>query len=174
MVRAERWQTFCKLFSTEIDIEYREPKKVVEVLFHPSWGGGGSEVWNLLENKRLKTPLSDHLHHLFSEWATSFATLMPDFEMLFERFEVLGAFAYLDMSSREQIDQAIQSTREFVWMPMGRAGWHERIADKIIVELQKEPMRSELLGAGFAKGNVDRLVSYVTNFKRMADRLRWT
>jgi hypothetical protein len=58
-------------------------------------------------------------------------------------------------------------------MPLGRAGWHTANAEKIIAEIQKDPMRSALIKAGFAKGDGEFLDAFVANFQRIAGRMRF-
>jgi hypothetical protein len=173
LTRSERWRALHQLFSVDIDLQYREPKRAIEVLFPHCWDGGGKDIWNQIEKQNLKTPLSDHLHSLFTEWGASFAALTPDFQLLFERFEILGALAYLEANTREEIEKTLRDSQDFLWMPVGRSLWHERNTETILTETQKEPMKSELAKAGFASGNGDMLNLYGANFKRMSGRLRW-
>jgi SIR2-like protein len=173
LVRAQRWQLLHELFVSSIDMEYQEPKKTVEVLLPTSWDGGGRDVWNQLEKQNLKTPLSDHLLKVFTAWGSSFATLTPDFELLFEQYEILGAFAYLETNSKEELDDALKTNNDYIWMPLGRSGWHESNSDKILTGIQNNPAKAELVKAGFAKGSLDLFDSYVANFRRIALRMRW-
>ena len=53
-------------------------------------------------------------------------------------------------------------------MPGGRALWHS--ADKLLSEIQAEPIKTALLKAGFAKGDPEFLDLCVKNFKRIAAR----
>ena len=45
-------------------------------------------------------------------------------------------------------------------------------ADKLLSDMQAEPMKSALLTAGFAKGDAEFLDLFVRNFKRIAARMR--
>lgn len=58
-------------------------------------------------------------------------------------------------------------------MPVGRVGWHERNGDKLISEIEAEPMKTTLLKAGFAKGDAEFLDLSIQNFRRIASRMRW-
>jgi hypothetical protein len=142
-------------------------------LFPHCWQGGQRDLWNQLETKNLKTPLSDHLYSLFTEWGASFAPLTPNFQSLFERFEILGALAYLEAKSKEEIESTLKNGEDFLWMPLGRSLWNERNADTILTEIQKEPMTSELVKAGFANGDGAILSLHVANYRRVAGRFRW-
>jgi hypothetical protein len=172
LTRSQRWRTLHRLFSADFDLQYREPKRAIEVLFPHCWHGGGSDLWNQLEANNLKTPLSDHLYSLFTEWGASFAPLTPNFQSLFERFEILGALAYLEAKPKEEIERTLNG-EEFLWMPLGRSLWNERNAETILTEIQKEPMKSELVKAGFANGDGAALSLHVVNYKRVSGRFRW-
>jgi hypothetical protein len=60
---------------------------------------------------------------LFTEWSKSFAGLVPDFELMFERFEVLGVLAFLEQHSKDDVMATMSgpAPHNFSWM--GRAGW---------------------------------------------------
>jgi phosphoglycolate phosphatase-like HAD superfamily hydrolase len=101
LIRAERWNTLHQLFSALIDQQYREPVRAIDCLFLWDWKGTENEAWKQIEGRdQLRTPLSDHLLELFTNWGTGFAALTPDFELLFERFELLGALAYLEKKQK--------------------------------------------------------------------------
>jgi hypothetical protein len=112
------------------------------------------------------------LYSLFTEWGVSFAPLTPNFQSLFERFEILGALAYLEAKPKEEIERTLNG-EEFLWMPLGRSLWNERNAETILTEIQKEPMKSELVKAGFANGDGTVLSLHVVNYKRVSGRFRW-
>jgi len=109
------------------------------------------------------------------EWGKSFVGLVPDFELTFERCEVLGSLAHLERNEKNSVQTglAAQTQNAWTWMPVGRAGWHESNADKLLSDIQTEPMKSALLKAGFAKGDAEFLDLFVQNFKRIAGRMRW-
>jgi hypothetical protein len=117
--------------------------------------------------------LSDHLFELFTRWGSSFAALTPDFEQMFEMSEVLGSLTHLEDTSKQDIQEALKNPQDFARVPVGRASWHTANADKILAEIQKDPMRSELIKAGFAKGDGDYLDVMVANFQRVARRMRF-
>lgn len=77
LARAERWKTLHDLFSLSMPREERDPKRVVNSLFLWDWKGWDDNLWNNVEgfmtgNNRRKTPLSDHLLDIFSEWGDAF------------------------------------------------------------------------------------------------------
>jgi hypothetical protein len=69
--------------------------RVVNSLFLWDWKGWDDNLWNNVEgfttgNGRRKTPLSDHLLNIFSEWGEAFLGVPTDNALLFDRFEALG------------------------------------------------------------------------------------
>jgi len=103
--------SYMLCFRSTIDREDKESLRIVEVLFLTKWRGGHQE-WKQIEGlKDRKTPLSDHLFGLFTEWTKSFSGVMPNFELLFERFEVLGSLAYWKEMRRHTFDKPWRATR---------------------------------------------------------------
>src|SRR5690606_14840847 len=92
LTKAKRWKTLHQLFSAVLALEHREPQRVVSTLFLWSWAGGEQQLWQNLEGlEKRKTPLSDHLLEVMTEWKKSLVGVDGDFELLFERFEMMGA-----------------------------------------------------------------------------------
>jgi hypothetical protein len=122
-----------------------------------------------------KTPLSDHLLTIFEEWGQSFVGLIPDFERLFERFEMLGSLAYLEQNDKDTLKAALNGNPQqaFAWMPVGRAGWHTSNAQKIISEMQSEAPKKLYSAPDSRKAIRKFLELFVTNFSRVAGRMRW-
>jgi hypothetical protein len=176
LTRAERWSALHRLFSAVIGRQYKEPIRTVEILFLWAWKGTENEAWKQIEGlERRKTPLSDHLLTLFSEWSKNFAGLTPDFELMFERFELLGSLAYFERYAKADIQAGLAGNPQepAEWVPFGRASWHESNGDKLLAEVQAEPLKTALMKADFARGDPEFLDFFVANFKRMAARIRW-
>ena len=176
LTRTERWSTLHSLLDSVIFREHREPIRVAESLFLWAWKGGENDAWKQIEGfEKLKTPLSDYLFCLFSEWGKRFIGLAPDFELMFERFEMLGSLAHLERMVKTGIQQELASNPQhgFVWMPVGRAGWHSGNADKLIAEIQVDPMKAALIEAGFAKRDPEFIDIFIHNFRHIAGRMWW-
>lgn len=176
LTRSGRWSVLHDLFDSIVDRQNREPKRAVETLLLWAWKGTENDVWKQMEGlEQHKTPLSDHLYTLFSEWGKRFAGLTPDFELMFERFEVLGSLAHFEANDKADVQRqlAAEARNGWVWMPMGRASWHASNGEKLVAEIQAEPMKAALTQAGFAKGDVELIDLFVGNFKRRAGRMRW-
>jgi SIR2-like domain len=104
LTRAGRWPVLHELFSAPLARQYDDPHRVVEALFLWAWKGGENSHWQRLEGlDRHHTALSHHLLAVFSRWATSFVGVTPDFELLFERFEMLASLAYLEATDTAAI-----------------------------------------------------------------------
>jgi hypothetical protein len=171
LTRSDRWRILHRLFSTTIARQYKEPRRAVEELFLTAWKGAEGNAWKQIEGlERRKTPLSDRLVALFSDWGESFIRLLPDFELMFERFELLASFAHLEKHKKDEVVAEL-SGGNFVWLPMGRASWHSANREKLIAEIQAESMKTTLVKAGFGKGDPEFLDLFVQTFNRMADAI---
>lgn len=177
LTRAGRWKTLHDLFETKIHGNHHESRRLVEILFLHGWDGADANAWKQIEGlQQRKTPFSDHLFLLFTSWAKRFSGLTPDFELEFERFEVLGALAYLEREGTDILRMELsakQGGRDFVWIPVGRVGWNNRDRTKLIQEIQTPTRQEELLNAGFAKGEPEFLSLFIENFQRIAARMQW-
>jgi hypothetical protein len=176
LTRAGRWSALHRLFDAVIDRQHRESVRAIEALFLWAWKGTENDAWKQIEGlERHRTPLSDHLLALFTEWAKRFAGLTPDFELMFERFEMLGSLAYLERSEKADVQQALEGNPQqaWAWMPVGRTGWHSSNAEKLVAELQGEQMRAALTEAGFAGSDPEFVDLFIQNFRRIAGRMRW-
>jgi hypothetical protein len=169
LTRASRWKALHELFEAVIDRKHRKPVRAVEALFL-KWQGSEGHAWKQIEGlEQHKTPLSDYLLTLFTEWSKRFIGLTPDFELLFERFEMLGSLAHLERNEKADIQQAL--ARDWAWMPVGRIGWHENNAERLVSELRSEAMKAALAQAGFAKGDSEFVEVFIQNFERAAARM---
>jgi hypothetical protein len=176
LTRAERWSLLHRLFSSTIERQHKESARTIETLFLWAWSGTEEDAWKQIEGMdKRKTPLSDHLLTIFEEWGQSVVGLIPDFERLFERFEMLGSLAYLEQNDKDTLKAALNGNPQqaFAWMPVGRAGWHTSNAQKIISEMQSEAPKKLYSAPDSRKAIRKFLELFVTNFSRVAGRMRW-
>jgi hypothetical protein len=175
LTRAARWRSLHSLFDFTVDQQYREPLRAIETLFLWAWKGTENDAWKQIEGlEQRRTPLSDHLFELFSEGGKRFAGLTPDFELMFERFEVLGSLAFLERNDKASLQQTLSSAaRDFTWMPIGRASWHGANARKLIGELESSSVKTALTENGFGSGDPEFVDLFIANFKRMMGRAPW-
>jgi hypothetical protein len=176
LTRAARWPALHQFFSTTVPREYNDPKRAVELLHLTAWEGGDNRLWQMLGGyDRRKTALSDRLLEIFAEWGKSFAGSGPDFELLLERFELLGSLAHFEKNGKADIQQSLSGgdRNAWTWMPAGREAWHEKNQRILIEELQAEPTKSALLKAGFAQSEGEFLDLFIQNFRYIAGRMSW-
>ncbi|NTI78589.1 SIR2 family protein [Rhizobium rhizogenes] len=175
LVRAERWETLHQLFTLAMPREDRDPKRLIDTLFLWEWRGEDKAIWQNLDGlKDHKTPLSDHLCDLFRGWAYSFAGVTPDFDLLFDRFEALGALAHLEKIEEAALDETLsRDTTAKERMSVGRIGWRSSGRRAIDHEFRFTATRAELLTAGFAKGSQKYMDLYLTNLGRIASWMEW-
>ncbi|WP_426231659.1 hypothetical protein [Pararhizobium sp. DWP3-4] len=167
LVRAGRWEMLHRLMSAELQNDYRRPTRLIETLFLWTWVGTENDAWKQLPDfEERKTPLSDHLLELTRSWSKTFVGAVPDFELLFERFEVLGSLVYLEGSSKNSLQETLAPEGQDNWafMPVGRSGWNSRNASKLILELQSDNFRLPLLAAGFARMTRNSLICLLRIF----------
>lgn len=178
LVRAERWKTLHELFFATILREDRDPNRIVSTLFLWSWKGTENDVWKHCQGvENRKTPLSDHLLEVMTEWRKSFVGIESNFELLFERFEVLGSLAYFEEYQESYLEEryaASQTSRDRLeWMPVGRSGWNGTTRRTLLQDLENESNAQTLLRAGFAKNSHRFLQLFIENLKRFAGRMGW-
>lgn len=176
LTRSQRWKTLHELLTASWPREYHAPKRVVSMLFLDAWKGERNDLWTQLEDlDNHKTALSDHLLEVMGKWRTSFAGVSSDFELVFERFEVLAALAYIEENSEENLEQALTDSPSelFVRMPVGRVGWHSASLTRLIHELKSESVITALLDSGFAHNSHRFLEIFVESLKRYASRMTW-
>lgn len=178
LTKSSRWPLLLKLFSTTLKADHREPVQVVSTLFLWSWEGGQLELWRHIEGlDRHKTPLSDHLLAVMTRWRNSFVGTEPSFELLFERFELMGSLAALQANDEAELEKALAASPirqdPLAWMPVGRAGWNNSGARTLLQELEEEPRIAALMEAGFANSSRRFLQLFAENFKFWASRMRW-
>lgn len=175
LVRSERWADLHDLFAAQVKRRNSdETKRSVERLFLFAWPGGNKELWQNLEGyERRKTPVSDHLCELFTDWSKSFVGVLPDFVRLFESWEILGSLAHLELEEAAEIDNALAQSppHNYLWFAIGRSGWHRQLREPILTDFLSDRMRPVLLQAGFGKGDDDFLQKSVVNYQRMAGRM---
>lgn len=151
-------------------------QRIVDLLFLWAWKGTENDLWKNIDGfDKRKTPLSDHLLSLMSEWSKSFAGLSPDFELMFERFEALGSLAHLECNEETGLEKSAANAGHdpLTWMPIGRIGWHNSNLERLLQELQSTELRAALAQAGFARRSPRFLELFAENLKRFARRMRW-
>ena len=96
--------------------------------------------------------------------------------MLYERFEVLSSFVFLERVEIDTIRSSleVQDVCNFEWMPVGRTAWHSQMKGRLLAEIGNSKLTSALLGAGFAKGDAEFLQLSIQNFQRISARIEYS
>ena len=173
LTRAQRWPELHALFSSELDRRYSKARRIVDRLFLQVCEGYERKYWQLLEGPENRiTPLSDHLLDVFTGWAKSFAELSPDFELLFDQFELLGSLAYFEQYDKTNLQrkQAQQLQSNQLWMPVGCFAWNKANRERLVKQISSEGLSTSLLDAGFANGRRDCLNMFFKNLDRISDK----
>jgi hypothetical protein len=176
LTRAQRWAALHQLLTVEMFPNHGGFARLVDTLFLWEWKGYEDDLWKQLEGlERRKTALSDHLAALFSEWVKSFAGLTAEFDLLFDRFEMLGSLAHLESMPESDFDLTLtqQGRSDPVRMPVGRIGWATANRRRLLQELEASSTKNALLTAGFANGSERFLELFNINLKRVANYMSW-
>ena len=179
LVRGERWHTLHLLLTETIENRVRSKlQRIVEELFLWSWKGGDNNYWKTLEGfERRKTALSDYLCGLFTEWSGSFVGIVPNFEQLYETWEIIGSLTYCERYGLADLQAAMSGSgaqnTQHIFMPIGRSGWHREIRERILDLIQNGDLKRDLLEAGFAKGQKEFLDATIGIFRIVAGRMEW-
>ena len=175
LLKAQRFGELFKLFSTPVNTGRDYSKTVASRLLLGAWEGMENDPWKLLPGlDKRKTALSDHLHELFQGWTVDYLFTKGEYTSLFEHFELLGALAFITISSdKATLQAAIQGpNRDYVWCPMGRAAWDGQTS-RPIIDSWKGDLQPLLLEAGFAHGDKDYLTLAIDSVGRFASRISW-
>jgi hypothetical protein len=176
LTRERRFQALHNFLKSHIAREDREPVPIVRALSSTLWIGLEDNVWTELEGlDRRYTPFSDHLVSLFQEWGKSFVGLSADFELMFERMELLESLAVFEDNEEAQLESARNSRpgQQFAYTPVGRMGWHSSTYRELTREIQSAPLKQELLDAGFARNSSRMIELFVEALGYAASRMRW-
>lgn len=177
LVRGKRWGTLHRFLSSEIESgANKDLLRIVDVLFLSSWSAGGNEYWHGLEGvENHKTALSDHLCEIFGKWGDSHLGAVPDFQLLYETWEILGSLAYCECYSVEELKPKSPGSAmgDFMSAPVGRSLWNDGTRNRVIRQIQSDELKQVLLEAGFGNGESEHLEEAIRNFQRIAGYFRW-
>ncbi len=177
LVYSQRWAILHNLFTAPTPrMDATKPQRVVDELFLGAWNGGSNDYWKERKDfNNRKTPLSDHLCDIFSDWGNSFLGIVSDSEELYQTWEILASLAYSERHTLVSIQVAISSpTRpDLGWVPVGRSGPDFQTRRRIIERIENSNLKQALLEAGFGNGQPEFLSASVTNYQRIATFLLW-
>ncbi|MYD94612.1 MAG: hypothetical protein F4Y02_13180 [Chloroflexi bacterium] len=163
LVQARRWGVLHRLFDHRIErYQSPEPERLVEVLYAGWWGA--SDHWKLLEGMENNwLALSNHLAELYSEWGGGTMGLLPDFDRLYDTWEVVATLEFMG-----RYTQAELGTGERPFFPLGRFSSGRR--RDVLPRVLTGALVSDLLEAGFSDGSRERLVLAA---RKMGEQRHW-
>lgn len=171
LARSQAWDALHRLLSHQVENPRNSGSaRVVDELFLSAWSAGDNNYWRNLEGfERRKTALSDHLCEVFGDWGDSFLGLVPDFDVLYETWEIVGSLAFCERFRLDELMAATSSTgiQERVWMPIGRSAWHTQTRRQIFEYIKSDDVRQALLDAGFGRGDPMFLNHSMSCFERV-------
>jgi hypothetical protein len=177
LLKGGRHEVLFRWFSRRIATSQRGSKPIVSTLLLGAWAGGDENRWRQLKGlEGRKTPLSDHLHDVLSDWTKDYLLAAREFTRLFEEFEVLGALTFITLrATKEDLIAAHSATgqRDFVSSPIGRAAWDGEHRDAILASFEEPDTRRRLLDAGFARGDDQFLSLALESIRRLMGRISW-
>lgn len=175
LTRSRSWDTLHRFLSQQVESPSSlEPARLVDELFLSAWSGGDNNDWkNLKGLERRMTALSDHLCRVFADWGESFLGLVPDFEFLYETWEVVGSLVFFERYGLDDLRGTSSSLgmQDRVWMPIGRSAWHTQMRRRIFEHINSDDVNQALLDAGFGNGDRESLNRAMICFERAAQRM---
>jgi hypothetical protein len=157
LTREHRWSALHKTLTSKLDhgLVGTKPASTAELLSSGWWEGRRSNLWKTVGNRpNLHTPISDKLCDLAAIWAKSYDNLKTDFELLFERFELLVSLAVFEkypLSDIEKLQSAPDVHARIARMPIGRFIWDSARRTALFEDLKKSDFREALFTAGFGQ-----------------------
>lgn len=168
-VATEQWGSLHAMFNLAVAREYREDKRVVELL--PVWAlfEMGADVMKALPKRDQEyTPLQNHLEALLLPLFRPQFPSEEAFHVAFDRLEVLAALSYAITA----IEKA-----ESYWTLPGSYGWRrenrQRIFGEIRTSLQNLGDRSPYVISGIAGKTAPHGLNNLTQLEKFVQELRW-
>ena len=146
-----RWDILHKILEQRVEVaEWREPQRLVETLYPGCWDGGRG-VWQHLEGMENNwLALSNHLAELLSAWGGESVGLLPDFDRLYDTWEISAAIAFMEKYTPAQL-----GTDQNPSIPLGRFASFYR--PSVVQRVLTDALAADLLEAGFAGGGREKL-----------------
>lgn len=170
LTSVRRFRDLKQLFDIQLHWGRDGTHRAAQSLLLWGWKGGDPDRWKgYIGLERRHTPLSDHLCTVFSKMSREISGPVPDFELLFERFELLAGlsiFGQYDKASMEEHLLRSDDPRAGFSVPAGRMGWDRERRQHLYEELDQRDLQGTLFEAGFAQGDPDIIDLFKKNFDR--------
>jgi hypothetical protein len=157
LTREHRWSALHEILTSELDhgLVGSKSASTADLLSCGWWDGRRSNLWKTVGKRpNPYTPISDRLCGLAGNWAKSYDNLMTDFDLLFERFELLVSLAVFEKYPQSDIEK-LQSLTDLhsriARMPVGRFIWDSGRRTALFEQLKKSEFRESIFAAGFAQ-----------------------
>ncbi len=179
LVRSQAWGKLHLLMGVELDTGYDGTMRIIDAVSPSMWKGDKREVWNHLPDfENRYTPLSDHLTDaVFAKWGKAFLPSTGKLSQDVLLLETLIAIRYLESSDisalRAAMAQENGDGRNFIWVPVRRAGWDREFRRAILPKFEKGEFVESLAQAGFGRRDSDYVSLAIENHNRVAARMHW-
>ncbi len=168
LVTAHKWEALHRLLLHNLKSSHQERDSKVFKLFPGAWSGGEKSVWNLLpkfSKNTKKIPFNMHLSGAIQAWSPHFVGTDPNFQILFARFELIGAFMHFVGSDLPTMEARHLANEQIEWMPLGHAVCSYDIGNALIAEFESETLIEELQMAGLSNQCRRILELFILNLK---------
>lgn len=169
---ANNYEALATIFTTKVQSP-RSSYQMIEAAI--AIGEASAELYDdflkLPGHERQYTPRSEYLYKLLQPSLDDLLYLGRDYEEMFDRFEVLLALVYADLTYEPENN---------FWVPLGRFGWKYNSRGRtgnVFSELVKEAktFKSEWapLKAGLFSGSIDHFLEVSSKLEELLKRLNW-
>ena len=165
---ARRWRDLHCLLSHPVQTIHGSPHRFVYLVAEWLLEGYRNEIWRRLPKlQEHRTPDSEHRYAALEGWRNSFAAIMPDFEDVYDRWEILFALIYCEYTPGETDRQS-----SYFWAPTGRHIWRIKSRQQILASIADGDLHQHLVAAGLAGGNGEQLAVTVSKYGEFVDGVR--
>ncbi|TGG92163.1 MAG: hypothetical protein ERJ67_06740 [Aphanocapsa feldmannii 277cV] len=119
-------------------------------------------AWNFMPDlESSETPFSDHLFKdIFDKWRKNFAPILADFKGIYDTWEILLALTYC-----EKADDEMPLEYKLDCLRISDRAWRLQRPERICKQIRN--LRRELITAGFADGNEERLAEIIDEYEQI-------
>jgi hypothetical protein len=179
MVRGDNWSQLHAFMGIEIDTGYDGRMRMIDAVSPSLWKGDEQKLWqNLPDYERRYTPLSDHLTDtIFNKWGKTFLSSTVKLSSDVLLLEMLTAFRYMESAGiaelRAALDKEEHGDRNFIWVPIRRAGWDRDFRQSILPKFENSEFVETLARGGFGRTDSEYIALAVENHNRVAAKMNW-
>lgn len=170
---AQNYENLRVLLTTQVSGKTAngEPREIVVQVENGIEGLHRTGLYKMLPgHEKHYVPESEYLFKTVQPLLDDLLFLGSDYEILFDRFEILRTLTYVEFSGK---------TADWTWGPPGRFTWKHKSAtrsspiDQLIAEADSETGNWGPLKAGMFKRDYDHFKSVVDSYKQSIKGLHW-